>query len=688
MLLLLFFLVQGTFTSWQFEEKPKISVDYLNLFSNAVESFIGNQTTSDHFKLLNQDGGSLLIGARNIVYNISLDNLKENAGDRITWGSRDRDTELCLVKGKNDDDCNNYIRVLAKTSDDQLLVCGTNSYNPRCRYYKLGDKGVYEVEKEFSGKGYCPFDPKHNSTSLFTGGSLYSGTVSDFSGSDALIIKDQIRTEQYNLKHLNSPDFVGSAEDGDFVYFFFREQAVEFINCGKRVYSRVARVCKKDTGGPRTFKNKWTTFLKARLNCSVPGQFPFYFDEIQSVHQVGDRIFGVFNTPDNSISGSAVCSFKMADIAEAFAGEFKVQENSNSNWLATGLTDTKRPGACHDKPEDLSEKHLNFIKNNVLMDSAVPSSVNIPHFVRTSPHEKLTTVAVDADVPTADGKLVDVLFVGTTRGRVLKMASFSNGGIPQTNLIEELQLFPYHVAVNNIIVLSARNSSQNGGIQDGGGNIIAVSDHEVKKVPVQRCAAKAIQSCASCVNLQDPYCAWNVGSGECLVAGSSPADTSNLVQSVNTGTHQTCNKHKYDLKNSVYDYEPIGFHALPRESLFRGSGVQYSAASMATAIILSGSLCLVVGAVAGTIMVRKYYEKHSYLKCGHAYLEAQAMDRTKAETSHYTEPNFSLTSASKETPFATTVTTKNNLLANIPEKTETTKNNISISASGSKKIYI
>ena len=35
------------------------------------------------------------------------------------------------------------------------------------------------------------------------GGKLYSGTVSDFSGSDALIIKDQVRTEQYNLKHLN-----------------------------------------------------------------------------------------------------------------------------------------------------------------------------------------------------------------------------------------------------------------------------------------------------------------------------------------------------------------------------------------------------------------------------------------------------------------------------------------------------
>ena len=31
------------------------------------------------------------------------------------------------------------------------------------------EKGSYDVGKEFSGKGYCPYDPKHNSTSLFTG---------------------------------------------------------------------------------------------------------------------------------------------------------------------------------------------------------------------------------------------------------------------------------------------------------------------------------------------------------------------------------------------------------------------------------------------------------------------------------------------------------------------------------------
>ena len=35
------------------------------------------------------------------------------------------------------------------------------------------------------------------------GGQLYSGTVSDFSGSDALIFRGNLRTEQYDLKHLN-----------------------------------------------------------------------------------------------------------------------------------------------------------------------------------------------------------------------------------------------------------------------------------------------------------------------------------------------------------------------------------------------------------------------------------------------------------------------------------------------------
>ncbi|KAH0999202.1 hypothetical protein HUJ04_008084 [Dendroctonus ponderosae] len=75
------------------------------------------------------------------------------------------------------------------------------------------------------------------------------------------------------------PNFVGSSDIGDFVLFFF-ETAVEYINFGKSVYSRVARICKKDTGGRNILTQNWVTYLKARLNCSIPGEFPFYFSEI------------------------------------------------------------------------------------------------------------------------------------------------------------------------------------------------------------------------------------------------------------------------------------------------------------------------------------------------------------------------------------------------------------------------
>ena len=42
-----------------------------------------------------------------------------------------------------------------------------------------------------------------NQDLLLSSGHLYAATVADFSGTDSLIIKDSLRTEQYDYKHLN-----------------------------------------------------------------------------------------------------------------------------------------------------------------------------------------------------------------------------------------------------------------------------------------------------------------------------------------------------------------------------------------------------------------------------------------------------------------------------------------------------
>lgn len=42
-----------------------------------VTEFHGNSSHTDHFKLLREDGTSVLVGARNIIYNLSLPDLLE-----------------------------------------------------------------------------------------------------------------------------------------------------------------------------------------------------------------------------------------------------------------------------------------------------------------------------------------------------------------------------------------------------------------------------------------------------------------------------------------------------------------------------------------------------------------------------------------------------------------------------------
>lgn len=97
---------------------------------------------------------------RNNVYNLSLTNLVENVESRIEWQSSLAHKEMCMLKGKNITDCQNYVRIFARVSDHQILLCGTNSFKPACRYYKVNpisssDLPIHEMVQEFEGEGKC-----------------------------------------------------------------------------------------------------------------------------------------------------------------------------------------------------------------------------------------------------------------------------------------------------------------------------------------------------------------------------------------------------------------------------------------------------------------------------------------------------------------------------------------------------
>ena len=243
---------------------------------------------------------------------------------------------------------------------------------------------------------------------------------------------------------------MSSFEDGRHVYFIFREAAIEYTNCGKAVFSRVARVCKNDEGGSHKFRNRWTTFIKARVNCSIPGEYPFYFNEIQSTTGLiqdsnGDQvIYAVFTTPSNSIPGSAICKFTLADITNSFAGTFKGQSSSNSNWLPLppSSVPSSRPGQCYNQSSNLSESSLHFIKNNCLMDKAVHSRPTLPVFIATGEEKKLTKIAVHCGVKDLEGNMYDILYAGTTTGGVMKiLINLKSPDKKMSQVLEQFQVF-------------------------------------------------------------------------------------------------------------------------------------------------------------------------------------------------------------------------------------------------------
>jgi semaphorin 6 len=469
----------------------------------ACETFGTNDSSPRDFGAAIQDGDSLLVGARNAIFDISLVTLTENR--RIVWTPSLVDETRCKKLWKNVDACQNYVNFLSQKEDNELLACGTNAKSPYCRTYHNFTTGK-DLE---SGAVEVPYSPSQNSTALFVGNRWFVATVADLQGRDPLIYSERIRTERYNTNWLNAPHFVLSFEYSDNVYFVFREIAVEHANCEQVAFSRVARVCKNDRGGARILKETWTSYFKARLNCSIPGEVPFYFNEVHATTKLGKgnyrasavvssrtkMFYGVFNTPGGSFSGSAVCAFRLQDILESFEGPFKGQNTPQSNWVPVKDAPTPHPArSCPNDSMTLSDQTLGFIKNHPLMDKAVLAFGGAP--IITAADYRMTTITVDWQVKASDDKYYDVLFIGTDDGRVIKAVNV--GARIQPVIIEEVQVFMNTSSVQSLQIYRRDNTDK----------LVIIGTDEIKTIPLARCQAQ--DTCGECVGLQDPHCSWNI----------------------------------------------------------------------------------------------------------------------------------------------------------------------------------
>ncbi|KAF1527655.1 Semaphorin-6B, partial [Eudyptes sclateri] len=383
---------------------------------------------------------------------------------KLTWRSNQHDISICRMKGKHEAECRNFVKVLLVRNESLLFVCGTNAFNPVCANYSMDT--LEPIGDNISGMARCPYDPKHANVALFTGGMLFTATVTDFLAIDAVIYRSlgdspTLRTVKHDSKWFKEPYFVHAVEWRSHVYFFFREIAMEFNYLEKVVVSRVARVCKNDMGGSqRVLEKQWTSFLKARLNCSVPGDSHFYFNVIQAVTDILELdgrpvVLAVFSTPANSIPGSAVCAFDMTQVAAVFEGRFREQKSPESIWtpVPEDMVPKPRPGCCaspgmrYNSSSTFPDEILNFVKTHPLMDEAVPSLGNAPWILRTMSRYQLRKIVVDNTAGPWGNHTV--VFLGSSTGTVLKFliqpnASTSPAPAPpgsQSVFLEEFETY-------------------------------------------------------------------------------------------------------------------------------------------------------------------------------------------------------------------------------------------------------
>ncbi|KAL7982756.1 hypothetical protein Chor_010354 [Crotalus horridus] len=261
--------------------------------------------------------------------------------------------------------------------------------------------------------------------------------------------------------------------EDDKIYFFFRENAIDGEHSGKATHARIGQICKNDFGGHRSLVNKWTTFLKARLMCSVPGPngIDTHFDELQDVFLMNSKdpknpiIYAVFTTSSNIFKGSAICMYSMADVRRVFLGPYAHRDGPNYQWVPyQGRVPYPRPGTTD-------------------LDS------------------QFTQIVVDR-VDAEDGQY-DVMFIGTVIHQKLSDLKRKDR-FSCVKLLEKFtQLKKLILKADNeptpISAMKISTKQQQLYI----GSAIGVS-----QLPLHRCDVYG-KACAECCLARDPYCAWD-----------------------------------------------------------------------------------------------------------------------------------------------------------------------------------
>ncbi|XP_072258248.1 semaphorin-7A [Pyxicephalus adspersus] len=418
---------------------------------------------------------SLYIGGEEVLYHYDFETMKNY--------SMNAENRNCRGKPY----CKNFLTFMTRLDGD-LMVCGTNAYNPSC--WKMVDENWEKVTGQSWAEQLSPPFPGCNYKILNTGNEVYS-TIPRQSNNAAstrratlrkIYGKEPMRYTGGNL--LKKPVFVeslvveGEQKTESRIYLFFMDDNSERRTTDQRV-PMIARMCKEEMGSEKPDdRNMFSTALKSRLICgNQEGQYYHFLEDIYFL-QSQNLVYGLFS---NAWNHSAVCTYRIEDIEIVF---------NTSNLFESSKKDLRiRPGKCllERTPQETAEEAANHPE---LVDWVWPSG-NRTVFQTFDYYRKLVVDEVTA----VNNEIYRVIVVATDKGtlhKIVQEQELENGA---RNVLE---IHPFSKA-RKILYLKLEQ------------HILYVGTaHEGSRIPLDDCRAynKSKSDCIIGEAPIDPYCAW------------------------------------------------------------------------------------------------------------------------------------------------------------------------------------
>lgn len=428
----------------------------------------------------------VLLGGRNRVYNVSITSMSEIS--RYEWSPSEETRNNCAAISQNQASCENYIRTYFELTNNTFVLCGTHALQPTCSEFKIGNTKSLRL---ISGVGMSPIDADSTAPFIRSNENIITVNVAELSSSEPLLIRRNVIKMWKGIENdviLRTPRGLSSFEQANFlsmhkvkkeVLFFFSESPMETEGCGLHKVARVGRVCEDDPGGRLSYIKEWSSYEKARIECSIEENDTdtFYFNQFAGVAESPNSFYGAFRSQLAGIGASAICKYSKKQISKSFANGFKESVNPDTCARANDL-------------EELSKLRLKpLIKQKI---SANP--IYIFHG-----KDRFVHVLAQEDIRDINNHPFDVLYVGTNLGNILKIIVSNSESNTTGRHAITLKVLP---TTSKIVDMSLY---ANNGLEE----LVVVTEQSILKVPTATCHLAT--NCAGCLAHGDPHCAWADG---------------------------------------------------------------------------------------------------------------------------------------------------------------------------------